>query len=145
MSTVAVEDIIAQVNQLPATERQKVIEALTRHESGGKDVAADSADEASQPGQSAGTVGGATIILNGEIPPARIVSIGDSFNDRAREYQWLKEHRREYIGQWVALEGDQLIAHGNNAKEVFEKADFLGVELPLVLLVEDPDVPFAGF
>src|SRR6185503_8925816 len=32
--------------------------------------------------------------------------------DSTRELQWLVDHARQYAGQWVALEGDRLIAHG---------------------------------
>jgi Family of unknown function (DUF5678) len=71
----------------------------------------------------------------------RIVS-----KDRSRENQWLADHQREYIGQWVALEGDRLIAHGEDAAEVFAAADASGIERPMVIYVEDPDAPpFAGW
>jgi hypothetical protein len=34
-------------------------------------------------------------------------------NDRwERERRWLDEHREQYLGQWVALEGDRLLASG---------------------------------
>jgi hypothetical protein len=59
--------------------------------------------------------------------------------DSTREMKWLREHRREYIGQWVALDGDRLIAHGANAKEVFAAADADGAYLPLITFIEDPD------
>jgi hypothetical protein len=32
--------------------------------------------------------------------------------------QWLKEHREEFAGQYVALDGDRLVAHGTDADEV---------------------------
>jgi len=66
--------------------------------------------------------------------------------DRSREEKWLAEHSREYANQWVALEGDQLIAHSFNAAEVFATVKSLGVERPLFVRVEDADEPpFAGF
>ena len=140
--TQTVASILAQAFQLPAAERQELIDVLTRAESNeNRFAAATGSDDAKQPVQ---LTNGETT-LNGEIPPARIIGIGEPFNDRVREYQWLIKHRREYVGQWVALEGDQLIAHADNAKEVFEKAEVLGMDLPLVLLVEDPDVCYAGF
>lgn len=137
--TQTVATLLSQSLQLPAAERQELIDALTRAESNFATV--KSTGEAERFAQPTST----EKIFNGEIPPARIIGIGEPFNDRAREYQWLKEHRREYIGQWIALEGDQLIAHGDDAKEVFEKADLLGVELPLVLLVEAPNSSYAVF
>ena len=35
-----------------------------------------------------------------------------------QEIAWIEEHRDEYLGQWVALNGNRLLAHGTNAKEV---------------------------
>ncbi|MBL8205615.1 MAG: hypothetical protein JNM09_15375 [Blastocatellia bacterium] len=68
------------------------------------------------------------------------------YKDRSREHQWLRENSRKYIGQWVVLEGDQLLAHGTNAKEVFAAADSTGIDRPLHFFVEDPDLPtFSGF
>jgi len=60
--------------------------------------------------------------------------------------QWLVDHAREYAGQWVALDGARLIAHGADHQEVFAAAKADGAYLPLIELVEDPDAPpFAGF
>jgi hypothetical protein len=75
----------------------------------------------------------------------RRVSPPVPYKDRSREYEWLKEHAREYARQWVALEGDQLISYGSNAAEVFAAADASGVERPFFVHIEDPDgPPFAG-
>lgn len=131
MSVATVENILAQANQLPTTEREQLITALSRkpvnnHTAENNDVAQAETGK-------------------GKIPPARIIAVNVPYNDRAKEYQWLKEHQREYIGQWVALDGDQLVAHGFNAKEVFAKADSLGIQSPFVLLVEDPDISYIGF
>ncbi|MBC7933021.1 MAG: hypothetical protein H7Z38_20860, partial [Rubrivivax sp.] len=37
-----------------------------------------------------------------------------------REQRWLEEHREEYLGQWVALEGDLLLASGRDGRAVYE-------------------------
>ena len=42
--------------------------------------------------------------------------------DRSLEMRWIKEHRKEYAGQWVALDGDQLLSHGTDAHRVFADA-----------------------
>lgn len=66
--------------------------------------------------------------------------------DCAREMQWLAEHRSEYAGQWVALDGDRLLSHGTNAREVFETARKSGIKLPLFVHIESPDeLPFGGW
>ncbi|MEK6299722.1 MAG: DUF5678 domain-containing protein [Acidobacteriota bacterium] len=65
--------------------------------------------------------------------------------DSTRELQWLVDHAREFAGEWVALDGDRLIAHGPVASEVFDAADADGAHLPLVTFVEQPDKTYAGF
>jgi hypothetical protein len=57
----------------------------------------------------------------------------------------LHENREKYSGQWVALNGDRLMANGPTAKEVYSKAKAEGVEIPLVELVTDTmTVPYTG-
>jgi hypothetical protein len=54
-------------------------------------------------------------------------------------------HKHEYAGQWVALEGERLIAHGMNTKEVFAAARADGAYLPLVTFILPDDAePFVG-
>lgn len=66
--------------------------------------------------------------------------------DCSREIRWLAQHRTEYAGQWVALDGDRLIASAATAKEVFEAARQAGVADPLVHLMEPPDaLPWGGW
>jgi hypothetical protein len=63
-----------------------------------------------------------------------------------REQRWLGEHRDEYVGQWVALEGDRLLASGADGRAVYEAAREAGVRAPLVTRVESRDeLPFAGW
>ena len=53
--------------------------------------------------------------------------------------KWLKENRAEYLGQWVCLYGDKLIAHGADGREVFQRAKELGIKTPfLEHIVEEP-------
>lgn len=80
-----------------------------------------------------------------EIPSGRIISVNEPYIDRTQEIEWMKKHKREYIGQWVAVKGNRLIAHGTVAKEVFAKTRELGAPDALVYLVEDPDLHYMGF
>src|SRR5436853_121420 len=57
------------------------------------------------------------------------------------ELLWLKEHGRNYIGQWIALEGNHLLAHGKDHRAVLEAARATGAQSPLIHLVEDPEMP----
>lgn len=60
--------------------------------------------------------------------------------------KWMREHRREYGGQWVALDGERLIAHGPVSNDVFTAAEADGVSLPFVTYIEPADAPpFMGF
>ena len=74
----------------------------------------------------------------------RVVSVPVQ-GDRSREFRWLAEHRKEYGGHWVALDGDRLIASGAHAKPVVLAARRSGVS-PLIHYVEPLDaLPFGGW
>lgn len=63
----------------------------------------------------------------------------------AKSLRWLNENRQQYLGQWIALDGDRLIANGQSAKEVYAKAKAEGVKIPFVELVtEEENTPFSG-
>lgn len=54
--------------------------------------------------------------------------------------KWLKENREKYLGQWVCLEGDELIAHGADGLEVHRRAKEKGIKAPyLVRVIEEPE------
>lgn len=63
--------------------------------------------------------------------------------DRTKEMKWIDENRAAYRGQWVAVEGDRLVAAGLDPLEVFSAAKVDGVHIPFVVhvLTEDPN-PF---
>jgi hypothetical protein len=58
--------------------------------------------------------------------------------DRSREMAWIAEHEDEYAGQWVALDGDRLIAHGEDPIPFKEIARAEGVERPFIVHIERP-------
>ena len=63
----------------------------------------------------------------------------------AKSLRWLHENGEKYSGQWVALDGDRLIANGPTAKEVYSKAKAEGIEIPFVELVtEEASGPITG-
>lgn len=63
---------------------------------------------------------------------------------RKEEYQWLAQHRSEYAGQYVALNGGQLISHGSNGREVLAQARRLGVKHPYIVHIEELNSPAFG-
>lgn len=65
---------------------------------------------------------------------------------RRREYAWLREHRDEYAGQYVALFGKQLISSGPDGGQVLRSARAAGFPRALVVRVESADeLPFGGW
>lgn len=70
---------------------------------------------------------------------AQILDLPEDVRYRRREYQWIREHKEEYAGQWVALEGDTLYAHGSSARQVLEEAEKAGAKLPFIARVHSPD------
>lgn len=66
----------------------------------------------------------------------RVIATNLPVRDRSREHAWLAKNRDEFDGQYVALDGDRLLAHGLSLKEVAFKARELGVQDAYVVLVE---------
>ncbi|MGH9839526.1 MAG: DUF5678 domain-containing protein, partial [Blastocatellia bacterium] len=54
--------------------------------------------------------------------------------DHAPRLKWMEEHEAEFAGQYIALDGDRLIAHGVDPKEVFA-----------ALRAAHPPVPYFGY
>ena len=66
-------------------------------------------------------------------------------NRSEKSLRWMHENRKKYLGQWVALDGDRLIASGSTAKEVYARAKAEGIEIPFVELVTKRESePFTG-
>ncbi len=60
------------------------------------------------------------------------------------ELEWLSRHGEEYAGQWVALEGEELLSYGSDARAVRDEARAKGVERPLMVHIRDePNMPSA--
>ncbi|MGI8670578.1 MAG: hypothetical protein ACR2J3_12165 [Aridibacter sp.] len=53
--------------------------------------------------------------------------------------KWIAEHKKEYLGQWVCLDGDDLISFGSDAIEVDKEARAKGIKAPfLERIIEEP-------
>lgn len=61
--------------------------------------------------------------------------------DRSKENAWLAIHQAEYAGQWLALNGDQLVSHGWKLKEVSEAAKQAGIPDALFVRAEVSNLP----
>jgi hypothetical protein len=65
---------------------------------------------------------------------------------RRREYQWMKEHQEQYAGQYVALFGETLVAHGTDGREVLRQSRAAGFPRALMVRIEAADeLPFGGW
>jgi hypothetical protein len=67
------------------------------------------------------------------IPPAEFAAKWE------QERTWLAQHQHEYAGRWVALDGNQLVATGSSAREVYAALKATGISGTLVTRVEHAD------
>jgi len=110
------ELILAEIAALPADERAKLVSLLNRNVEKGSD-------------------------------PRNGVS-GEWFDspDPEPSLRWIREHREEFAGQYVALDGDILIAHSLNPDEVIAAVRSAGLTGVFFTLIPPADEPvFAGF
>ena len=68
---------------------------------------------------------------------------------RERELAWRRSHAevlRAYEGQWVILEGEEIVAHGRHPAKLVEQARAKGIRIPYLFFVEEsrPDVVRLG-
>lgn len=59
--------------------------------------------------------------------------------------KWLDKHGEKYMNQWVCLEGDKLIAHSEDGRDLYQKAKEAGIEIPFIHHIVDESVPFGGW
>lgn len=64
--------------------------------------------------------------------------------DYSLEMQWIADHAYDYVRQWVALDGNRLIAASPNHNEVWAAADADGAVLPLFHFFDDPNKIYVG-
>lgn len=100
----------------------------------------------SSAGVTSGSVRGNLPLEQGSLAGISSLSLGESalprpFHSkrRQRELRWLQTHReelRKFAGQWIAIEGEEIVAHGPNAAEVAREARSRGVRVPFIHRVE---------
>lgn len=65
---------------------------------------------------------------------------------RRREYEWINQHRDEYAGRYVALAGDQLVAHAATLRELHKLVRDAKAHRPFFARIEAKDeLPFGGW
>ena len=75
---------------------------------------------------------------------AAVPSSERSYPSNEQERAWISAHRDEYLGQWVTLDGDRLVAHGTDAKKVYDEARELGSKAPYLERVSPKQEAFMG-
>lgn len=66
-------------------------------------------------------------------------------NERWEKSQkWIHENKEKYDGEFVLLEGDELIGHGMDPKALYTLADERGIQRPFVKRVKAVEEPFFG-
>jgi hypothetical protein len=83
---------------------------------------------------------GAAAVPSGVATTAPASAPGLSPPRRARELAWRRTHDKEldaYTGQWIVLEGEEVMSHGHHPAKVLEQARERGVEVPYIFFVED--------
>lgn len=58
---------------------------------------------------------------------------------------WIDAHKVEFDGKWVCLDGDQLIAHGDDGLEVYRDAKAKGIKVPFIERIKAVELPFGGW
>ena len=74
---------------------------------------------------------------------------GENWDERTEKFRralgWIDEHRREFLGKWVCLDGDKLVSFGDDAKKVYAEAKAKGIAIPFIEQVREAETaPFWG-
>ena len=60
--------------------------------------------------------------------------------------KWIIENGEKYLNQWVCLEGEELISHGADGREVYRKAREAGIKAPFIHYIEEePEAYWGGW
>jgi hypothetical protein len=121
MATELLHDLMKRSGELTPAEKQRLALFLSEQ------VENRNGDEASAPpgvNESASVDAG--------IP---LSAAGLHSQRREQHLAWLKAHREEYSGRYVALDGDQLKGDGRTIREATEQAQENGCESPFLVYV----------
>jgi Family of unknown function (DUF5678) len=121
MSTITVENILRQIDQLPPVEQNRLERLLEQRR------VKQSSQQSKTP-------------RDKRLPDR-------PWPEAQAAMKWLREHAHEYRGQWVALAGDRLVAHGSDRETVRAAHKAAGLDASQVLLHRIPaldEPPFMG-
>lgn len=67
-------------------------------------------------------------------------------NERFRKtLQWIEDHKAEYDGKFVLLEGGVLLGSGDDPKALYTFARSRGIKSPFVERIKAVELPFGGW
>ncbi|MCI0338043.1 MAG: DUF5678 domain-containing protein [Acidobacteria bacterium] len=115
MATTTLEQVIEAVRQLPLEDRRRLQEWLAKQER--RDAEPQQQNE----------------------------NLHQDDEKFRRALQWVEEHRDEYLGQWVVLDGNRLISHGPDGKKVYDEARAAGIQIPFLKHIIKEELPFGGW
>jgi hypothetical protein len=121
MSTLNAETVFSLIEQLPPAEQHKLEHLMEQRR----------AEKTAEPAR----------------PPRDKRMPDRPWQEGDAAMRWLREHAHEYPGQWVALLGDRLIAHGPNRADVRAAHKAAGLDAGQVLLhrvAASDEAPFMG-
>lgn len=58
--------------------------------------------------------------------------------------KWIADNKKEYLGKWVCLDGNDLISYGEDAVKVYNEAIAKGIEIPFVNEVREEETAYLG-
>jgi predicted DNA-binding antitoxin AbrB/MazE fold protein len=64
-------------------------------------------------------------------------SLNENACSRRAEQEWFGAHGADYLGEWLALQGNQMISHGADLLAVRDEARAKGVQHPLFVRVPE--------
>jgi hypothetical protein len=67
------------------------------------------------------------------LAPLRARVVDERGRDRTAEFRWLDTEGHSYRGEWVALLGDELVAHSPSFKDLRDELDRKAPEGPVLL------------
>lgn len=87
-----------------------------------------------------GTKAGAGYLCHGELSPNITISYPPGAPaHRSQELEWRRTHGetlKAFAGEWIVLEGKDIVAHGHDPSKVVAEARTKGVRVPYIFYVE---------
>lgn len=81
------------------------------------------------------------ISASGGPHPTPSPAISPVSGHRSRELEWRRTHQevlRNFVDQWVVLEGENVVAHGEDPQQVVAEARARGIRIPYIFRVKEP-------